>query len=174
MSVWKWRQQQQRQQQDTQRGSKKPLAEHSQGKRTGKPNPRGTWKPIVEEEHYFEVELRIQRTPQDAVREDQGRLTKKKQDLVDKLRTEYRTESVIADWGRQENSTDSTRNPRQLRKFGNIELFELGETSKTIQCQTCLKYSLEGLIYCSCGVCRRQNREKELELNLNLCLPRDV
>ena len=64
---------------------------------TGTPNPRGTWKPISDEEHDFFVELRIQRTPQDAVREDQGRMTKKNQDLLDKLRTEYRTESVIAD-----------------------------------------------------------------------------
>ena len=74
-SVWKWRQQQQQQQQDTQRGSGMPLAEHSQGKPTGTPNSRGTWKPIAEEEHDFIVELRIQRTPQDAVLEDQGRMT---------------------------------------------------------------------------------------------------
>ena len=37
------------------------------GKPTGTPNSRGTWKPIAEEEHDFIVELRIQRTPLDAV-----------------------------------------------------------------------------------------------------------
>ena len=71
-SVRKLRQQQQ---QDTQRGSGMPLAEHSQGKPIGTPNPRGTWTPIVEEEHDFEVELTIQRTPQDVALEDQGRMT---------------------------------------------------------------------------------------------------
>ena len=64
-SVWKLRQQLQQEQQDTQRGVGKPLAEHSQGKPIGTPNPRGT------QEHDFEVELRIQRTLQDAVLEDQ-------------------------------------------------------------------------------------------------------
>ena len=89
-----------------------PLAEHSKGKPTGTPNSRGTWKPFVEEEHDFIVEVRIQRTPQDAVLEDQGRMTINSR-FCDKLRTEYRTESVIADWGRQENSTDSMRNPNK-------------------------------------------------------------
>ena len=37
------------------------------GKPTGTPNLRGTWKPIAEEEHDFIVEVRIQRTPLDAV-----------------------------------------------------------------------------------------------------------
>ena len=46
-SVWKLRQHQQQQQQDTQRGSGKPLAKHSQANPTGTPNPRGIWKPSV-------------------------------------------------------------------------------------------------------------------------------
>ena len=44
----------------------------------------------------FKINLRVQGVPQSAGLEDQGRLTKIR-DLVKTLRTEYRTESVIAD-----------------------------------------------------------------------------
>ena len=44
---------------------------------------------------HLKVDLRLQGIPQDAVLEDRGRVTKI-QELVDKLRSEYRTDSVIA------------------------------------------------------------------------------
>ena len=37
--------------------------------------------------------------------------------------------------------------------LGNIVLCELGEISKTIQWQACLKYPPEGFLHCSCCVC---------------------
>ena len=46
------------------------------------------------------VDLRIQRIPQDAVLEDHGRMTKI-QELVDKLRSEYQAESIVADLGKK-------------------------------------------------------------------------
>ena len=47
-----------------------------------------TGKPVGEEENPFEVDLRIQGIRQDAVLEDQGRMTKI-QEVVDKLRPGY-------------------------------------------------------------------------------------
>ena len=44
----------------------------------------------------FKTDLRVQGVPQNAVLEDQGRVTRI-QDLVHTVRTQYRTESVIAD-----------------------------------------------------------------------------
>ena len=44
----------------------------------------------------LKVDLRVQGIPEDAVLEDQGRMTKI-QELVDKLQSEYQSESVIAD-----------------------------------------------------------------------------
>ena len=49
-----------------------------------------------EEGDLFKIDLRVERVPQIAVLEDQGRVTKI-QDLVHTLRTQNRTESVFAD-----------------------------------------------------------------------------
>ena len=81
--------QQQQQQQDTLLSTGKPLAEQQQG------TPTSSGKPIVEG-NSFKVDLRIQGIPQDGVLEDQGRMTVI-QELVDKLRSEYQTESNVAD-----------------------------------------------------------------------------
>ena len=52
----------------------------------------------------------------------------------------------------RDNSTDSMRNPNKtLQKIEKYWTVWVGRTSKTIQRQACLKYSPEGLIYCSCG-----------------------
>ena len=38
---------------------------------------------------------------------------------------------------------------------GNIELHELGQVSRTVQCNSCLKYLPERLIFCECVACLR-------------------
>ena len=82
--VWILKQQQQ-QQQDTLSSTGKPVAEQLQGIPTGTPTriPACTGKRVAEE-NAFKVDLRIQGIPQDAVREDQGRLTKI-QELVKRI-----------------------------------------------------------------------------------------
>ena len=45
----------------------------------------------------FKIDLHVQEVPKNAVLEDQGRMTKI-QNLVNTLRTQYRTESVIANF----------------------------------------------------------------------------
>ena len=66
--------------------------------------------PRLREENPFKVHLRIQGIPQAAVLEDQGRQPKI-QELVDTLRSEYQTESVVADLRREkEDSTGSVKN----------------------------------------------------------------
>ena len=48
---------------------------------------------------------------------------------------------------------------RTIHELGNIELYELGQTSRTVQCHSCLKHIPEGLTFCSCGVCFRLDEE---------------
>ena len=46
-------------------------------------------------------------------------------------------------WGRQENpSKFSEESSGTIHELGNIELHELGQISKTIQCEFCLKHIL--------------------------------
>ena len=59
------------------------------------------------EGNLFQIDLRIQKHPQNTVLQDQGRMTKIR-GLVNKLRTEYRTESVITD-------LDNTKKIQQIQ-----------------------------------------------------------
>ena len=70
----------------------------------------------------FKFDLGVQGVPQNAVLEDQERVTKT-QDLVHMLGTQHRTESVI----RQENAIHSVKTRKRPHpKLGKIETFELG------------------------------------------------
>ena len=56
---------------------------------------------------------------------------------ADKLRTLYKTESIINDLGKKGKfNIFSEASKRTIREFGNIELYELGEMSKTGQIRT--------------------------------------
>ena len=55
--------------------------------------------------------------------------------LVDKLQDGYRTKSIINDLGKKGiTNTFSEASRRTIKELGNIELHELGEISKTVQC----------------------------------------
>ena len=77
---------------------------------------------------------------------DQERMTQI-QTLVDKLQAGYQTKSFINELVKRAFSGASRRT---IKELGNIELYELGELSKTVQCQTCLR--------CSKGVQRTPHR----------------
>ena len=54
----------------------------------------------------------------------------------------------------------SEESGRTNHELGNIELHELGQISRTVQCQSCLKHVPEGLIFCTCGTCLRPDEEQ--------------
>ena len=94
----------------------------------------------------------MQEIPQDGVLEDQGRMTNI-EELLEKLRTGYQTASIVTDLDKKRIFKKFSEESRDtIRKLGNIELYELGAISKTVQWQACLRCSLERLISCSCGV----------------------
>ena len=45
----------------------------------------------------------------------------------------------------------STTSKKMIQDVGNVELFELFETDPKTQCQECLSYWSEGIVYCTCG-----------------------
>ena len=87
------------------------------------------------------------------------------QELVDKVTTEYRTESVITDLSKTGDfnrfSDESKKTIQNLRK---IALFELGEVSKKIQCPSCAKYWPEGLLFCTCELCFMHSSEQKRKI----------
>ena len=56
-----------------------------------------------------------------------------------------------------------------IRELGNVELFELCETTPKGQCSHCLPYWNQGIIYCTCGQCLiySESRRKFKELRLD-------
>ena len=57
----------------------------------------------------------------------------------------------------------SEESSRTIHEIGNIELCELGQISRTVQCHSCVKHIQERLTFCSCGVqshhpCNGQHR----------------
>ena len=122
---------------------------------------RSTESPVGKEEPEFKVDLRIEGIGQDVILEDEERRGHI-QKVVDKLRTGYHTVSIIEDLGKAEKSIKfSEESSGAIHELGNIELHELGQISRTTQCQSCLKHVLEGLIFCSCGICLQLDEYKE-------------
>ena len=89
------------------------------------------------------------------------------QELVDKFRAGYHTGSIIAEFRKRRKSNRfSEESSRTIQELGNIELYELGEISKTVQCQACLNCAPESLIYCSCGVCLMTSPEQKKRIKI--------
>ena len=57
-----------------------------------------------------------------------------------------------------------------IRELGNVELFELCETTPKVQCSQCLLYWNQGLVYCTCGQCLiySESRRKFHKLRLDV------
>ena len=97
------------------------------------------------ERDLFKIDLSVQEVPQNAVLEDQGRVTKS-QDADLKKAGKFNTFSDEA--------------KKTVQQLGKIELFALGEVSTKIQCLSCAKYCPEGLLCCICGKCSRSSKEQ--------------
>ena len=64
---------------------------------------------------------------------------------MDKLRTEYRIESVITDLSKKGNSTGLVRKfTKTVERIRKTDWFGLGDVSKKTQCSFCAKYWLDG------------------------------
>ena len=136
--------------------------------------PRTTPKNRVEERmaggarQTIKIELLVQGIQQNAVLENQGRVTKI-QDLVHTLKTQYRTESVIADLSKTGVFNTFSEEPKKtFQKLGKIELFELGDVFTKIQCPACAMYWPGGLLYGTCGICFRPSKEQKRKIKDHL------
>ena len=52
----------------------------------------------------------------------------------------------------------SEKSKKMIQDMGNVELFELCETSPKVQCSECLLYWNQGIVYCTCGHLLRENQ----------------
>ena len=79
---------------------------------------------------------------------------------VGKLRKGSYTKSIREDQRKPENyMIFSEESRRIIHELGNIELYELGQMSSTIQCHFCYKHLPHGLRICLCGMCLRPDED---------------
>ena len=106
----------------------------------------------VEEEPEFKADLRVEGIAHDVILKDKERMDQI-QEVVGKLRKGSYTKSIREDLRQPENSLMFSEESRRIiHELGSIELHELGQTSSTIQCQSCYKHMPEGLRFRICGI----------------------
>ena len=71
----------------------------------------------------------------------------------------------------------STTHSATIRELGNVELFELCETTPKVQCSDCLPHWNQGIVFCTCGqfLIDSESRRKFNKLKLDaLSIPNNV
>ena len=85
---------------------------------------------------------------------------------LSKLRIGSRAESIRQDLSTEDGDLTFSEDPRPIiYDTGNVELFELGNATATVQCQSCFKHVPEAMIFCECGYCLRPNKDVINKIN---------
>ena len=76
------------------------------------------------------------------------------QELVKKIENHPHREALHADLQQNNvNNPFSENSKEMIRELGNVELFELCETTPEVQCSPCLFCWNQGIVFCTCGQC---------------------
>ena len=79
---------------------------------------------------------------------------------MNKLRIRSRAESIRKDPSKEDGDlTFSEQSRRIIYGTSKVELFALGKTTATCQCQSFFEHMLEGMCFCECGYCPHQNED---------------
>ena len=108
---------------------------------------RSTESPVGKVEPEFKVDLRIEGTAPDLILKGQERM-EKTQEVVEKLEMDHARNLFLKIWENRKLFEVQRRIKSHDHELCNIELYELGEMSRTVQCHSCLKIR-EGLTFCS-------------------------
>ena len=108
-----------------------------------------TERPVKVEEH--DIDFRVPGLSHTVVKEAEHLRV---EELVKKIENHPHREALQADL-QQNNAYNpfSKKSKAMIREFGNVELFELCETTPKVQCSQCLLHCNQGIVYCTCGQC---------------------
>ena len=128
----------------------------------------GTGQPVTErQDEELKIDFRIPGLSHSIVKEAEHLRV---QELVNRIETHPHRAALHADL--QQNNVYnpfSENSKKMIRELGNVELFELCETTPKVQCPHCLLYWNQGIAYCTCGQClifdkyRRDLNRKRLD-----------
>ena len=117
------------------------------------------------EGNLFQIDLRIQKHPQNTVLQDQGRMTKIR-GLVNKIRTEYRTESVITDLDKTKKFNRFSEESKD--KFKDGERSNCTDWEKFPRKHNARHAPSSGqwdCFFCTCGLCLMPSSEQKRLIN---------
>ena len=136
----------------------------------------GTRRPVlVNRKEEDEIDFRVTGLSHAVVKEAEHLRV---QELVKRIETHPHREALHADL-QQSNVYNpfSEDSKAMIRELGNVELFELCETTPNVQCSHSLLYWNQGFVYCTCGQCLTdsESRRKFHKLRLDaLSIPNYV
>ena len=108
-----------------------------------------TGRPVKVEEH--NIDFRVPGLSHAVVKEAEHLRV---QERVKKIENHPHREALHADLQQNNVYNPFSKNSKaMIRELGNVELFELCETTPKVQCSHCLLYWNQGIVYCTCGQC---------------------
>ena len=123
-----------------------------------------TVRPIKVEEH--DIDFRVPGLSHAVVTEAEHL---RAQELVEKIENHSHREALRADLHQNNVYNPFSKNSKEMiRELGNVELFELCETTPKVQCSHCLLYWNQGIVCCTCGQCLIDNESRRTFNKLKL------
>ena len=112
----------------------------------------GTGRPVlVDQEEEHEIDFRVPGLSHAVVKEAENLRV---QELVKKIESHPHREPLQADLQQNNIFNPFSENSKEtIRELGNVELFELCETTPKVQCSQCLLHSNQQIVYYTRGQC---------------------
>ena len=110
----------------------------------------GTGRPVlVDQKEEQEIAFRVPRLSHAVVKEAEHLRV---QELVKRIENNPHREALHTDLQQNNVYNPFSNNPKaMIREVGNLELFELCETTPKVPCSHCLLYWNQGIVYSTCG-----------------------
>ena len=112
-------------------------------------NQTRTVRPVKVEEH--DIDFRVPGLSHSVVKEAEHLRV---QELVKKIENHPHREALHVDLQQNNVYNPFSKDSKEMIcELGELELFELCETTPKVQCSHCLLYWNQGIVYCTCGQC---------------------
>ena len=117
--------------------------------RTGRPVGSEQSVDLFTQREEIDIDFRVSGVPHAVVKQAENFRVR---ELVKKIESHPHRQALQADL-QQSNAYNpfSAKSKKMIRDMGNVELFELCETTPKVQCSECLLYWNQGIVYCTCG-----------------------
>ena len=113
----------------------------------------------VRKQPHFEIYLQIEKVPQNAIFENEMQI-KNINEKLQKLKSGSCSKSIRDDL-KDDNVIFSEESRREIYEMDNMELIELGQTTTTVQCHSCLSHVQTKLKFCQCDVCLQPDEKNK-------------